>query len=42
MQGPQDKTYLFEQMPVSRAVLRQILPSIASQMVLLALSLIHI
>ena len=39
MQGPQDKTYLFEQMPVSRAVLRQILPSIASQMVLLAYNL---
>ena len=30
-----DKTYLFEQMPVPQAVRRQILPSIASQMVLL-------
>ena len=34
-----DKTYLFEQMPVSQAVRRQILPSIASQMVLLLYNL---
>lgn len=34
-----DKTYLFEQMPVAQAVRRQILPSIASQMVLLLYNL---
>ena len=34
-----DKTYLFEQMPASQAVRRQILPAIASQMVLLAYNL---
>ena len=34
-----DKTYLFEQMPVPQAVQRQILPSIASQMVLLLYNL---
>ena len=34
-----DKTYLFEQMPVPQAVRRQILPSIASQMVLLVYNL---
>lgn len=34
-----DKTYLFEQMPASQAVRRQILPSIASQMVLLLYNL---
>lgn len=34
-----DKTYLFEQMPVPQAVRRQILPSIASQMVLLLYNL---
>ena len=34
-----DKTYLFEQMPVPRAVRRQIVPSIASQMVLLVYNL---
>ena len=39
MQSPQDKTYLFEQMPVAQAVRRQILPSIASQMVLLLYNL---
>ena len=34
-----EKTYLFEQMPVAQAVRRQILPSIASQMVLLLYNL---
>ena len=34
-----DKTYLFEQMPVPQAVRRQILPAIASQMVLLLYNL---
>ena len=34
-----DKTYLFEQMPAAQAVRRQILPSIASQMVLLLYNL---
>lgn len=34
-----DKTYLFEQMSASQAVRRQILPAIASQMVLLAYNL---
>ncbi len=39
MNTPADKTYLFEQMPVAQAVQRQILPSIASQMVLLVYNL---
>lgn len=39
MSSLNDKTYLFEQMPVPQAVLRQILPSIASQMVLLLYNL---
>lgn len=39
MHIPDDKTYLFEQMPVRQAVRRQILPSIASQMVLLLYNL---
>ena len=30
-----DRTYLFERMPVGQAVRRQIIPSIASQMVIL-------
>lgn len=34
-----DKIYLFEQMPVPQAVMRQILPSVASQMVLLLYNL---
>lgn len=34
-----DKTYLFERMPVRRAVLKQIIPSIASQMIILIYSL---
>ncbi len=34
-----DKTYLFEQMPVPQAVRRQIVPAIASQMVLLVYNL---
>lgn len=34
-----DKTYLFEKMPVPQAVWRQILPSVASQMVLLLYNL---
>ena len=34
-----DKIYLFEQMPVPQAVRRQILPSVASQMVLLLYNL---
>lgn len=36
---PDDKTYLFEQMPVRQAVRRQIVPSVASQMVLLLYNL---
>lgn len=39
MSSLNDKTYLFEQMPVQQAVWRQILPSIASQMVLLLYNL---
>ena len=39
MRGATDKTYLFEQMPVPQAVRRQILPSVASQMVLLLYNL---
>ena len=34
-----DKTYLFETMPVRQAVIRQIIPSIASQMVMLLYNL---
>lgn len=34
-----DRTYLFERMPVGRAVRRQIIPSIASQMVILLYNL---
>lgn len=34
-----NKTYLFEKMPVKRAVLKQIIPSIASQMIVLAYNL---
>lgn len=34
-----DKTYLFEKMPVKRAVLKQIIPSIAGQMIVLAYNL---
>ena len=39
MKEPRDKTYLFEEMPVRQAVLRQIAPSIASQMVILLYNL---
>jgi len=39
MKATVDKTYLFEQMPVKQAVLKQILPSIASQMVVLLYNL---
>lgn len=39
MNIPTEKTYLFERMPVPQAVWRQILPSIASQMVLLLYNL---
>ena len=34
-----DRTYLFERMPVGQAVRRQIVPSIASQMVILLYNL---
>ena len=34
-----DKTFLFEQMPVKKAVLKQILPSVISQMIVLIYSL---
>ena len=34
-----DRTYLFERMPVGQAVRRQIIPSIASQMVILLYNL---
>ncbi|NLT15159.1 MAG: MATE family efflux transporter [Clostridiales bacterium] len=34
-----DKTYLFEKMPVKKAVLRQILPAVASQMIVLVYNL---
>jgi len=34
-----DKTYLFEKMPVRRAILKQIIPSIASQMIALVYNL---
>ena len=39
MSFSKDKTYLFEQMPVPQAVWQQILPSVASQMVLLLYNL---
>lgn len=34
-----DKTYLFEKMPIRRAILKQIIPSVAGQMVILVYNL---
>lgn len=34
-----DKTYLFEQMPVRKALLKQIVPAVISQMIVLIYSL---